>query len=89
LSPGNHSRTARITSPVTSQSISDFIGMLFSVRPEYTNPDEILTKGKDRDAIRVISKGDVVFDFFITQRNLEEMNYMSYWTNYDSDSGIN
>jgi len=52
--------------------------MLFSVRPEYTNPDEILTKGKDRDAIRVISKGDVVFDFFITQRNLEEMNYMSY-----------
>lgn len=60
--------------PVTSQSMADFLGRLFSVRPEYVSTEQILTKGVGRDSSKVVSKGTVFFDFFITINNLENMN---------------
>jgi len=60
--------------PITSQSVADFLGRIFSVRPEYANTEQILTQGKGRDTSKVVSKGEVHFDFFISVNNLENMN---------------
>jgi len=59
--------------PINSITIAEWFGNLLSVRPEYNGAEQILTKGKGRDATRVQSKGSVRFSFNVMTRNMENM----------------
>ena len=73
--PGIHTRYIRLFSPITSSTITKFVGWLTGHQAEYKDAPNLVAKGEGREVTRVKSGGLVKIKFQVTQRNLEKYGY--------------
>ena len=73
--PGRHERTLQVFSPITSNVILEFLGVLAGQKAEIMFASNVFKTGEGREITRTKTEGSVKIIFYVSTSDTDKFGY--------------
>ena len=77
ISPGIHTKTVRMFSPIDHSGLKEFFNSYQTGGGEHIDQPEIIAKAEAREVSKVKAGGKIRVSFNVTQRNMDKHGYIT------------